>query len=251
MNKTLKRPIVFFDTETTGTDVLKDQIVELSMIKINIDGKVEPRTKRFRPTIPISKEAQEVTGITNEDLEKEQPFSKYATGILDFIIGTDLAGYNIIRFDVPMLFMEFNRADRYWNYKNHRLIDVMNLYKTANPRNLSAAYKQYTGNDLEGAHGAEADTFATIAVFEGLENEGLLQEQFKDIDTLAKASNFDNEIIDLQGKFARDADGDLIFTFGKHKNVKAKTQPGMLRWMLDKDFLPDAKMICKDLLGGK
>lgn len=252
----LKRPIVFFDIESTGLDTSNDRIVELCMIKLSRspvkgeDYHREVRTRRFDPIIPISPQATDVHGITNEDVKDCLPFHKYAKGILSFIEGCDLAGFNSNRFDIPMLAAEFERSYIDWDWKSHNFIDVGNMYKINNPRTLSAAYEKYTGTQLGDAHAAEVDVNATIEVFKGLLNEGLKDMDQLEItpEQLAKFSNFDKEMVDLNCLFIKDDNGDIIINFSKKKGEKAKDNLSFLQWMVDRDFPSSSKEVCYSFL---
>ncbi len=237
----LKRPIVFFDIEATGLDTKIDQIIEISMIKLHPSGDKEVKTKRFLPYVAISKGAQEVHGISMEDLIHCKPFKTYAKDILNFISGCDIAGFNSNRFDIPMLYNEFSRAGINWNWKNHKLIDVGNLYKIENPRTLEAAYKEYTGKELEDAHSAEADVEATIAVFENMVKEGTIEE-------VALKSNYDKEIVDINGFFYKDEEGVIRFNFGTYRDEPIEDNLEYLDWMYNKDFPADTTKIAEEYL---
>src|SRR5690606_29861619 len=164
MNIKLERPLVFLDIESTGIDREHDRIIELSLVKMMPDGEVVTRTRRLNPTIPIPPAATEVHGITDQDVKDMPTFAQVANGVLELISGCDLAGYNSINYDFPMLFNEFMRAGINWNYDQHQMVDVGNIFKIKEERTLSAAVQFYCGKELDGAHGAEADTLATVDV---------------------------------------------------------------------------------------
>jgi len=161
MELNLKRPIVFIDLETTGINVATDRIIEICMIKEFPDGKQETRTQRLNPTIPISEEAFEVHGISQDDVKDEPTFEEMATSFSSFIGNADLAGYNAIKFDFPLLLEEFLRVGVEFDLKNRKLVDVQNIFHKMEPRNLGAAYQYYCNKELVNAHSAEADTIAT------------------------------------------------------------------------------------------
>ena len=165
MELNLKKPIVFFDLETTGIDVVNDRIVEISLLKIFTDGREETKTMRINPEMPIPQQATDVHGISNEDVKDEPTFNIVAKDIARFIEGCDLAGYNSNKFDIPLLAEEFLRVDLDVDLKKNRFIDVQVIFHKMEQRTLSAAYKFYCEKNLEDAHSAEADTKATYEIF--------------------------------------------------------------------------------------
>ena len=166
MKLNLKKPIAFFDLETTGVDVSKDRIVEIAIVKVNPNQSTETKTMRINPTIPIPKEASKIHGIYDEDIKDAPTFKQIAKDIVKFIEGCDLAGYNSNQFDIPLLAEEFLRADVDFSVKNRKFVDVQVIYHKMEQRTLSAAYKFYCKKDLEGAHGAEAYTMTTYEVLQ-------------------------------------------------------------------------------------
>ncbi len=161
MKLNLKRPIVFFDLETTGVDASKDRIVEISMIKVMPDGTEDTRTRRINPGMPIPAEATAVHGITDADVADEPKFAQVAKSLEEFIRGCDFGGFNSNRFDLPLLVEEFMRAGLSVDLKRRKFIDVQNIFHKKEQRTLVAAYKFYCDKELEDAHSAEADTRAT------------------------------------------------------------------------------------------
>ncbi|MBW7838422.1 MAG: 3'-5' exonuclease [Chitinophagaceae bacterium] len=248
MKLNLKRPICFIDLETTGLNTQDDRIIEIAIAKLHPNGDMEVKDSYVNPMIPISPEAQEVHGISDEQVKDCKKFHEIAGNILEFIKGCDLAGYNAIYFDFPMLLNELYRAGYNWNYRDHELIDVNNIFKISNPRNLTAAVRHYMNEDHEGAHDARADAVATMGVFlKQLEIEDLPE----DITEIAKFSNYGKEILDLSGKFTYNEEGEIIFNFGPHKGTVARNEPGFVGWMLKKDFANDTKSICMQILNEK
>ncbi len=164
MKLNLKRPIVFFDLETTGVDASKDRIVEISMIKVMPDGTEDTRTRRINPGMPIPAEATAVHGITDADVADEPKFAQVAKSLEEFIRGCDFGGFNSNRFDLPLLVEEFMRAGLSVDLKRRKFIDVQNIFHKKEQRTLVAAYKFYCDKELEDAHSAEADTRATYEV---------------------------------------------------------------------------------------
>lgn len=247
MNLLIERPIAFIDIEATGKKPEEDRIVEISVCILNPDLSRETRTRRLKPGIPISESSIAVHGITNEDVEECPSFAKVAAGLLNLLSGKDIAGYNSNRFDIPMLYSEFSRAGITWDYKQHRLIDVQNIFMINEPRTLSAAVKFYCGSELEGAHGAEADINATADVF-------IAQYQrYSDlpltIDELQIYSNHGRAILDLSGKFTYNEAGDIVFNFGKYRDNKASDHLDFVEWMYYRaDFQSDTREICERIL---
>lgn len=231
----LEKPICFFDTETTGLDVKEDRIVELSITKVDVDGSKTVKTRRFNPEVEISKEATSIHGITNEDVANEPIFKKLAKGLHAFIDGCDLVGYHCLQFDCKLLFNEFKRAGITWDYSKSNIIDAGNLFKIYEERTLAAAYEFYCGKEAgDKAHGAEFDVNMTTEVFKAqLKKYNLTKTSMEDLATL---SNYGNKILDIDGKFVIDTNGDPIFTFGKNKGKKVLENEGMLNWMMGEDF---------------
>ncbi|MBQ6582015.1 MAG: 3'-5' exonuclease, partial [Alistipes sp.] len=164
MKLNLKRPIVFFDLETTGVDTAKDRIVEVSMIKIMPDGEEIVRTRRINPQMHIPEQATAIHGITDEDVKDCPTFAQVAKSMAPFIDGCDFGGFNSNRFDLPMLVEEFLRAGVDVDFRRRRFVDVQNIFHKMEQRTLVAAYKFYCDKNLEEAHSAEADTRATYEV---------------------------------------------------------------------------------------
>lgn len=247
MNLQLTRPLVALDIESTGTDRENDRIVELSLIKIKPDGSRITATTRMNPTIPISKGAFEAHGISDEDVKDCKTFSDYAPKLIKFIEGCDTLGYNSINFDLPMLFAEFARCGIYYDYAEVNHIDAGNIFKINEARTLTAAVKFYCDRDHEGAHGAQADTEATIDVL--MAQVEKYQEMPKDVSALAKYSNYDKQILDLSGKFTLNEDGVVILTFGKHKDHPAHEHVDFLEWMVYKaNFPQDTVKIATEII---
>lgn len=244
----LEKPIVWLDIESTGVDRENDRIVELCMIKIHPDGNKEVKTRRFNPTIPIPKGASEVHGIYDDDVKDEPTFRQLAKGVHSFIQGCDLGGFNSNAFDIPMLYSEFLRSGIEWDYSQHRMIDVGNIYKRLYPRTLESAVQNFLGREHDGAHGAEPDTVATYEVMDYfLSNTG--DELPKTIDELHLYSNYDKPMLDLHGKFTLSDDGEILLNFGKYRGERAKDNLSFIEWMVYKaDFTPDVNNICYKLL---
>ena len=157
MKLNLKRPIIFFDLETTGIDTAKDRIVEISMVKINPDGERTVKTRRINPGMHIPAEATAIHGITDDDVKECPSFAQIARSLAQFIEGCDFGGFNSNRFDLPMLVEEFMRAGVEVDFRRRKFIDVQNIFHKLEQRTLIAAYKFYCDKDLTDAHSAEAD----------------------------------------------------------------------------------------------
>ena len=164
MKLNLKRPIIFFDLETTGLNITHDRIVELSYIKVMPDGTEISKTYRFNPEKPIPKEASQVHHITDDMVQNEPKFKEVAQSLANAFVGCDFGGFNSNRFDLPMLDEEFHRADVDFEFDKARFIDVQTIFHKMEPRTLVAAYRFYCGKELEGAHNANNDTMATYEV---------------------------------------------------------------------------------------
>lgn len=216
-----------------------DRIVEICIIKRHADGSKETKTRRLNPTIPIPDGASEVHGIYDKDVKNEPTFKQVAKGIHDFIQGCDIAGFNSNAFDAPMLYAEFTRSGIDWDYKQHRFIDVGNIFKRLYPRTLEAAVEMFLGRKHDGAHGAEPDTIATMEVFDFFVNDTSYSEELpKDIEELELYCNYDKPILDISGKFTTDKDGTIIFNFGKYKGEPAYEHIDFLEWMVYKANFP-------------
>ena len=248
MDINLKKPLAFFDLETTGVDVVNDRIVELSIVKINPDQSKDIKTMRINPTIPIPKQSSEIHGIYDDDIKDAPTFKEAGKNIAKFLDGCDLAGFNSNRFDIPLLIEEFLRADIEFSMKNRNYIDAQVIFHKKEQRTLVAAYKLYCGKDLEGAHGAEADTLATYEVlkaqidrYDDLEN---------DVKYLSKFSKHNNNV-DFVGRLVYNDKGEETFNFGKHKGKTVELilqkEPSYYAWMMNSDFPRYTKKILTDI----
>jgi DNA polymerase-3 subunit epsilon len=246
-NLKLVRPIVFFDIESTGIDKHKDRIIELSMIKTSDFISYDQQSWLVDPLIPIPESASAIHGIFDKDVYGARSFKERALEILLFVDGCDLAGFNIINYDVPLLFNELARCGHRLRYEEVNLIDVGNIFKIQEPRTLGAAVRFYLEREHVQAHTARADNESTIDVFlKQLEfYKGVLPETAGE---LAQFSNFGKKMADISGNFSIDDDGDFIFNIGKSRGTKAKNDLGFVRWMVEKNFPADTLKICHELL---
>lgn len=257
MDLNLTKPIVFFDLETTGTNIIKDRIVEIGMLKVLPEGQEEIYTQRINPQIPVSAEAQSVHGLSNEDLKNEPAFAEVGNDIAAFIGKSDLAGYNLNRFDVPLLVEEFLRNEIPFDIENRRVVDVQNIFHKMEQRTLKAAYKFYCHKNLEDAHSAEADTRATYEILKSM------IERYQDVEYEDKKGNKSTPVIndmealasfskyhrhaDLMGQIVYNNDDKEVFNFGKHKGKLVeevfRKEPQYYDWMMKADFPNSTKKL--------
>ena len=243
MELNLKRPIIFFDLETTGIDIARDRIVEISMVKVMPDGEEIVRTRRINPGMPIPAEATAIHGITDEDVKDCPLFPQIAKSLAQFIEGCDFGGFNSNRFDLPMLVEEFMRAGVDVDFRKRKFIDVQNIFHKMEQRTLSAAYKFYCGKNLEDAHTAEADTRATYEVLMA-QLDRYPEDLQNDVNFLSDFSSF-NKNVDFAGRMVYDDKGIEVFNFGKYKGMSVaevlKRDPGYYGWILNSDFTLNTK----------
>lgn len=249
MNLNLERPLAIFDLETTGTNVTKDRIVEISILKVEPTGEENTFTKRVNPEMEIPKETSEIHGIYQADIENEKTFKEIAEEVANFIGNADLAGFNSNKFDIPVLMEEFLRVDYKFAMEDRRFVDVQNIFHKMEQRTLVAAYKFYCDKDLTNAHSAEADVIATYEVLKAQVER--YQELENDINFLSKFSKQgNNEVIDFAGRIAKNQKGEVIYNFGKHKNKTVETvaehEPGYYGWFLNSDFPLYTKQVLKE-----
>lgn len=237
MELQLKKPICFFDLETTGTNVAKDRIVEISILKVFPNGNKEGKTWLVNPEMQIPEEVIAVHGITNEKVANEPTFKQLSKEIYRMIQDSDLAGFNSDRFDIPLLAEEMLRAEVDFDMKKMVSVDVQTIFHKMEKRTLGAAYKFYCDKDLEDAHSAEADTLATYEVLKAqLDRYPELENNMK------KLSEFTTrrQSLDFAGFIGLNKNKEAIFTFGKHKDKTVdevmNTEPGYFGWILNADF---------------
>ena len=242
MKLNLTCPVVFFDLETTGTDINKDRIVEICYLKVWPNGNEDAHTMRINPGMHIPEESSKVHGIYDDDVKDCHTFKEVAKNIAKDFEGADIAGFNSNRFDVPLLAEEFLRADVDIDLARHRFIDVQVIFHKKEQRTLSAAYKFYCGKNLEDAHTALADTRATYEVLKAqLDKYPDLQNDMK---FLSDYSSFTKNV-DFAGRMVYDDNGAEVFNFGKYrgqlvKDVLAK-DPGYYSWILNSEFTLNTK----------
>lgn len=254
MNLNLKSPIAFFDLEATGINTSTDRIVEIAVIKVHPDGLEERKTTRINPGIPIPKEVSLIHGIYDEDVKDAPHFKDIAKDLHQFFVGADLAGFNVLKFDIPLLVEEFLRAGIDFDIEKRNILDSQKIFFLMEKRNLAAAYKFYCNKTLENAHSAEADTLASYEVFkaqisryedqelEDLQGNvmGVVENDMKKMHSL-----INEKMVDLAGRFVFNAKGVECFNFGKHKGKPIeqvlKEEPGFYDWMMRGDFPLDTK----------
>lgn len=248
MNLNLSKPIVFFDLETTGVNIATDRIVEIAVLKVFPNGNKESKTWLVNPEMEIPKESAEIHGITNERVVSEPTFKELATKVNEMIAGCDLAGFNSNRFDIPLLAEELMRAGIDFDMKNRKAIDVQVIFHKKEQRTLGAGYQFYCKKELEGAHGAEADTNATyeilLAQVDKYADIGNTVDALSDYSTHGKRADFAGFIL------MNDEDQE-IFSFGKYKGRTVeevfKENPGYNNWIQNADFPLYTKKVLKGI----
>ncbi len=245
MQLNLKNPLVFFDLETTGINITKDRIVEISLLKVHPNGKEEIKSRKINPEMPIPPQATAIHGITDEDVKDCPTFKQVAKSLADMLEGCDIAGFNSSRFDVPMLSEEFLRAGVDFDMSKRKFVDVQIIFHKKEQRTLEAAYKFYCDKELENAHSAEADTIATYEVLKSqLDRYPDLEN---DIAFLSKEYSSFNNNVDFAGRLIFDENGIEVFNFGKHKGKSVaqvlRNEPSYYSWMMDGDFPLNTKQM--------
>lgn len=242
MKLNLKRPIVFFDLETTGTSITHDRIVELSYIKVMPDGQEYTHSMRINPGMPIPPASTAVHHITDEMVADAPRFADVASGLYQVFADADIAGYNSNKFDVPLLIEEFGRAGINFQVSGRNFVDVQNIFHKMEQRTLVAAYRFYCGKELEGAHSAEADTVATYEVLKSQLDR--YPELKNDVKALAEFSR-GGRSLDLAGRIVLNDNDEPVFNFGKHKGSKVidvfRREPSFYAWMVQGDFPKNTK----------
>ena len=245
MKLNLKRPIIFFDLETTGVNVTADRIVELCYIKVLPNGNEESKTMRINPEVPIPAHATAVHGITNEDVKDCPTFKEISKELEQTFRDSDLAGFNSNKFDVPLLVEEFLRSGINIDLRKTKLVDVQNIFHKMERRTLVAAYKFYCDKDLEDAHSAMADTRATLEVLEA-QLDRYPEELNNDVEFLSEFSTMTRNV-DFAGRIVLNEKDEEVFNFGKFKGRKVsdvlRIEPGYYSWMMQGDFALNTKQV--------
>ncbi len=248
------KPLVVLDLETTGTWIEKDRIIEIGMVKLLPDGTKETFDMKVNPCMPIPAVITELTGISDADVKDAPSFSLIGGKVIAFIGDADIGGFNVERFDIPLLNRELSDAGLRLDYTGRFIYDAQKVYHLHERRDLSAAYAFYCHQELKDAHSASADAQATL---------GILQEQIKryaggreDIEAL-KDFNYKqtSEYFDSERKF-RWWNGELYMTFGKYAKKEslkqiARKDPPYLQWIMDKDFSEDVKQMVQAVINGQ
>ena len=259
MKLNLKKPLVIFDLETTGLDLVKDRIIQISYIKVYPDGREERGNELVNPEKPIPEEVAVLTGISNDDVKDKPTFKQLGQILAEKFTGCDFAGFNSNHFDIPLLAEEFLRAGIDFDFQKSRLIDAQTIFHKMERRNLAAAYKFYCGRNMEDdfeAHRADQDTEATYRVLMGELDKyapGANEEPEKvlenDMDKLAEFSKM-NDNVDFAGRIVwADINGvrTEVFNFGKHKGKPVadvlRFDPGYYSWILSGEFTYNTKQV--------
>jgi len=237
MRLNLKNPIIFFDLETTGINIATDRIVEISYLKVDLNGNESSKTLRLNPEMPIPEKVVAIHGISNEDVKDAPTFNEVAKSLARDFEGCDLGGYNSVRFDIPLMAEEFLRAGVDIDLKRRKFVDVQVIFMKMEPRTLSAAYKFFVNKELSNAHSAEADTMATYEVLQAqLDRYSNLEN---DIGKLAEFSAHTRNV-DFAGRIVYNEEDVEVFNFGKYKGTPVSEvldkDPGYYGWMMKGDF---------------
>jgi DNA polymerase-3 subunit epsilon len=245
MKLNLDKPVVFFDLETTGTNTSQDRIVEISYLKVSPNGGEDMHTRRINPCMHIPEQASAVHGIYDDDVKDCPTFKEVAKEIARDFEGSDIAGFNSNRFDVPLLAEEFLRAGVDIDLSRHRFIDVQVIFHKMEQRTLTAAYKFYCGKDLTDAHSADGDTRATYEVLMA-QLDRYPDDLKNDMAFLSEFSSFTRNV-DFAGRIVRNDKDQEVFNFGKYKDMPVvevfKRDPGYYSWILQGDFPLNTKQV--------
>ncbi|MEA4937145.1 MAG: 3'-5' exonuclease [Paludibacter sp.] len=248
MRLNLRNPIIFFDLETTGINIVSDRIVQIAYHKVYPNGKEESKCMLINPEMPIPAEATAIHKITNEAVADCPTFKQVVNEIVKDFEGCDLAGYNSNRFDIPLLAEEFLRAEADIDLSRRKFVDVQVIFHKKEQRTLSAAYKFYCDKDLEGAHDASVDTMATYEILQSQLDR--YPDLNNDIEFLSKYT-MQNNNVDFAGKFIFNEKGEEIFNFGKYKGQRVtdvlKNDTGYFGWMLSGDFSLHTKKVLTNI----
>ena len=254
MHLHLKTPLAFFDLETTGTNITQDRIVEIALLKVLPDGTRQVYEQRLNPEKPIPAEASLLHGIYDEDVRDAPSFKQIAQELVQFLHGCDLAGFNVLRFDIPMLLESFLRAEVDFTMQARSVVDAQRIFHLMEKRNLAAAYQFYCGKELVGAHGAMADTAATLEVLDAqvvrYEHQpvtdsvghvlGVVEKDVAKLHALTAGA-----MVDFAGRMVYDAAGTVVFNFGKYKGQAVaqilRDVPAYYAWVMRSDFPLDTK----------
>lgn len=248
MELNLRNPLIFFDLETTGVNITKDRIVEISYIKVFPNGQEQEKTICVNPGMPIPPEATAIHHITDEDVKDKPLFKDIAKDLSHVFEGCDIAGFNSNRFDIPLLMEEFLRAGVNFDISKRKFIDIQTIFHKMEQRTLVAAYKFYCNKDLNDAHSASADTRATYEVLKAqLDRYSSLEN---DVDYLSKFSS-QNRNVDLAGRIVLNDQNVEVFNFGKYKGQPVeevlRRDIGYFGWMMQGDFPQNTKNVLTNI----
>ncbi|PLX32279.1 MAG: DNA polymerase III subunit epsilon [Ignavibacteria bacterium] len=246
----LKRPLAFFDLETTGINTQSDRIVEIAVLKYLPNRTTRSFEHRINPTILIPEQATAVHGITDADVALAPTFQQLATRLIEFLDNCDLSGFNLRRFDLPLLLQEFQRCGEKFLLEGRHIIDVQTIFHSREPRDLSAALQFYCAREHSGAHGAMADVQATADVlFAQLERYEDLPHTIAELESVVHPK--DPSWLDEEGKLVRDGNN-VIITFGKHRGTSLskiiERDRDYIQWILDGNFHPSTKAVIRKAL---
>ncbi len=264
MNFNLKKDLVFFDIESTGLNVMRDRIIQIALMKYFADGREPAELEMLiNPSIPIGLQAMEVHGITPADVARKPTFDKVAQEIFDFIGDADLGGYNISRFDVPLLMEEFARVGIDFKVDKRKFVDVQRIFHRMEPRNLRAALRFYCGKEMENAHDAMADVRATVDVLKGqlekyaevdhIDDDGNVTERpvRNDMEVLHDFTQ-DSNSIDVTNRLKYNDQGEVVFNFGKYSGQPVRKvfemEPHYFHWILNKEFSVQVKNMVRKIM---
>ncbi|MBL0175065.1 MAG: 3'-5' exonuclease [Ignavibacteria bacterium] len=248
----LDKPLAFFDLETTGTSVMTDRIVEIAIVKYLPSGAAVSYVSRVNPEMPIPSASTAIHGISDTDVVFEPTFKNIGKVVRDFLAGCDLSGYNVRRFDLPLLKKEFERAGMVFDSTGARVVDVQTIFHTREPRDLSAAYRYYCGKEHTGAHGALADVEITAEVFSAqLERYADLPRDIGQLELLVHPRN--PLWVDEDGRLQWE-NGEAVFMFGKYRGKTLRevlrTDPKYLGWIVGGEFPESTKQVVRLALSG-
>ncbi len=248
MNLPLKKPIVFFDIETTGIDVIKDRIVEITILRIETNQQDKIYTYLINPTISIPPQVIKIHHITNEMVKDKPTFKELAHTIYKHFEGADIAGFNALKFDIPILVEEFHRCDIDFNLKNRSIVDVQVIFHKMEQRNLAAAYKFYCQKELNHAHSSKADTIATYEILKAQLEK--YHELPKNIKELSSFSNYHRNV-DVHGHIIYNDKNEEIFNFGKYKGQTVASvflkDTGYYGWIQNAEFPEHTKKVISEI----
>ncbi len=254
MNLNLKNPICFFDLEATGINIAHDRILEIAVVKLMPNGEVLRKTTMINPQIPIPLETSLIHGIYDKDVADKPAFKEVAKEYAKFFEGSDLSGFNVLKFDIPLLVEEFLRVGVEFDYSKKKIIDAQRIFHLMEKRTLSAAYKFYLDKELKDSHTAVADAEACldilqaqVAKYEGQPVTDALGNHMGEIvnnmEALSRLSN--SNMVDLAGRMVMDSKNIELFNFGKHKGKAVaqvlKDEPSYYDWIMKGDFPLDTK----------